>query len=145
MLNYQKKAYLNIWGSIIGILTIPGLFLAIHFHREAITVILYFIIPIGLSCIIGIFIGMFLLQIIGGRIVDYRMSKVLNQTDFQYYMDRRQQTREDIAFENCIGQSINITMKNQYIRPLLEDNLKNHKLLYWYAKTFLFENFEISL
>lgn len=144
MKKYQKKAYLRIWSPVFIILTFVGILMLIE-TNDAVSAILFTVI---ITLIVGgfwiYFLSMFLLQMIGGRILDYQMSKQLSESDFNYYMERRKMSRQDIGFENVMGCPLNVKEQTNYIRGVLELYLKDHKMLHWYYKTFLSDCFIIK-
>lgn len=141
MKNYQKASYIRIWIPILIFIAIIG---GIFLYREYTQIFEYgilFLLTLILGGIVGGIIGCFLFQIMGGRILDYQMSKQLDENLFYLYMERRKMTRSDISFENCVGISETKKSEIRQIKETLETHLKKHRLLHLYYRTFLMDCF----
>lgn len=148
MKKYQKIAYFRIWLSIMGIVaSIGSILLCLKYETVADIVfdIVYTLFVILFVIGIPMFvIGCILIQIIGGCILDYQMSKQLSESDFYLYMERRKMTRDDIVFEDCMGMSVATKNRLYQIRIRLDTYLEQHRLLSWYYHTFSGDCFMIE-
>lgn len=87
MKNYQKAAYIRIWIPILIFIAIIGGIFLYREYTQIFEYVILFLLTLILGGIVGGIIGCFLFQIMGGRILDYQMSKQLDENLFYLYMN----------------------------------------------------------
>lgn len=102
MKKYQKIAYFRIWIPIMILIAIIGGILLYPKYTHIFEDLILWFLTLILGSLIGGFIGCILFQIMTGRILDYQISKQLDENLFHLYMERRKMTLSDISYENCM-------------------------------------------
>lgn len=142
MLNYQKKAYIRVWMTGFGILFILGSFLLCYVFPDILTILVGWILWLFISVCFLFLIGMILFQMIAGCLLDYQMSKELDETQFLQYMQRRKMSRNDVLFEEVMNPSQETGVKIVHLRSRLNVHLRTHPILRIYYHLFLDEKFQ---
>jgi hypothetical protein len=141
MKKYQKNAFFRICSPIIIFIAIIGCIFLYQKYTHIVEDLMLWLLQLLLGGLVGGLIGCFLFEIIAGRILDYQISKQLDEDLFYLYMERRKMTRSDVSYDNCIGISETKQLKILNITETLETYLTEHKILRFYYRTFLMHCF----
>lgn len=141
MKKYQKIAYFRIWIPIMILIAIIGGILLYPKYTHIFEDLMLWLLTLILGSLVGGFIGCILFQIMTGRILDYQISKQLDENLFHLYMERRKMTLDDISYENCMSIPETKKLEILQIRETLETYLTKHKILRFYYRTFLMHCF----